>query len=57
MQYPHCNPDSPAAVKIKEVTEAYTVLIDGEKRSMYDRRDTGANNVAQDSIPRFSRLH
>jgi molecular chaperone DnaJ len=54
MQYhPDRNPDSPAAEeKFKEVTEAYTVLIDGEKRSMYDRfGHSGVNNVAQGFDP------
>ena len=54
MQYhPDRNPDSPAAEeKFKEVTEAYTVLIDGEKRSMYDQfGHSGVNNVAQGFDP------
>jgi len=54
MQYhPDRNPDSPAAEeKFKEATEAYTVLIDGEKRSMYDRfGHSGVNNVAQGFDP------
>ena len=39
MQYhPDRNPDDPTAEeKFKECTEAYTILIDSEKRSMYDR--------------------
>jgi len=58
--HPDKNPDDPTAVdKFKEVSEAYEVLSNEEKRAMYDKygkealKDGGANHSAQDIFEQF----
>ena len=46
--HPDANPDDPAAAeKFKEVKEAYDILSDGQKRSMYDQYGHDAFNQDQ----------